>query len=137
MMYLGDQAVGINNPPPNIRHSIITMTESSTTITFPVLSKPWGFLISCDNDDAYNGSQTKRVSGMWSEYNGGVYIGLRYAVVRNANYDHYALANDNVQYDDINKTFSITVVGHPFTANTTYYLWYYTLPFNTNNGGDT
>lgn len=131
MMYLGQNAVGLNSPPPNIRQSIVTIDNNTTTITFPVISKPWGFLISCNNDDNTTKIGVKRISGMWSEYGSGGYIGGRFAVTRGNTYDHYNLPNTSIVYDDNAKTFSITVNSGSFYSGETYYLWYFTIPFNT------
>ena len=102
--------------------------DGTKVISFPVVGKPYGFLVSCDNDDI--DSSVKRASGLWTEYNGGQYVGGRYTISTSSGYDHYNLANAYINYDDEQKTLTLnTTAATPFKNGVTYYLWYFTIPF--------
>ena len=108
----------------------VAVGDGSGSITFTVNSKPYGFLLSCDNDDSVTGLVTKRAGGMWTDYGGGQYVG-RYCVMRNATPDYYNLATGQVVYDDTAGTLTVTpsASGNQFEIGETYYLWYFTIPF--------
>ena len=115
-----------------IKQAIVTMGESTNSITFPVESKPWGILVARSTDDSIYGLVVvTRVSAIWTEYSGGSYVGGRYTITRsNGVFDHYAILATGFAYDDTNKTFTITVAsGINFVEGETYYLWYFTIPF--------
>ena len=114
-----------------IKQSSVTMSERSNSITFPVIDKPWGFLIARSSDGPRRTNVATRVSGIWTEYNGGGYVGGRHTMTRaNGSFDHYAIAASAIVYDDAGKTFTVTISSSgAFDDGETYYLWYFTVPF--------
>ena len=73
--------------------------------------------------------------GIWSEYQGGQYVGGRATGrLQNNNEDHWQIAPNNIVYNSTNNTFTVTT-GSPvwFVGGRTYRLSYYT----SHRGGDT
>lgn len=113
-----------------IKQVEVVVSTSGTTLTIPVPEKPWGFLLACDNDGVAGRNTTTRASAIWSNYNGGNYVGGRYAITRgNGSPDHYAFPTGSPVYDDQAKTLTLNTTSGYFTSGDKYYLWYFTIPF--------
>ena len=109
--------------------SEVKLSERGTSLSVPVESRPWAFILWRDSDGGlagYTGRVVTRLTGMWTLYNGGTYAGGRACVSGNSsNPDHYSYTG--ISYDDTTKTLNFTGT-QMFSSDLPYTLIYMTAP---------
>lgn len=109
--------------------SEVKLSARSASLSVPVESRPWAFILWRDSDkglEGYTGRVVNRLTGMWTLYNGGVYAGGRVCVnSMGPSPDHYSYTG--ISYDDTTKTLNFTGT-HQFANDLPYTLIYMTEP---------
>ena len=109
--------------------STIQLPGRSASLSIPVESRPWAFILWRDSDRGevgYTGRVVNRLTAMWTLYNGGTYAGGRVCVNNmSPSPDHYAY--NGISYDDDTKTLNFTGT-HQFASDLPYTLIYMTEP---------
>ena len=113
-----------------IKQTKFNLKNFSTSVQIPVESRPYGILIACNEQTGYIDTNYTllRYCAIWSEYNGGIYAGMRNAAITKSGYeDHWATSQP--VYDDVNKTITVTSSACSFAPDRDYYVWSFTIPF--------
>ena len=104
--------------------SQVKLTARNASLSIPVESRPWAFILWRNSDkelEGYTGRVVTRITAMWTLYNGGNYAGGRACIATPSGVDHFSYTG--ISYDDTNKTLDFT--GSFMFANDLPYTLFY------------